>query len=365
MKKFVGWALLVVGVGASALLLPVDEWWQRRGASPLAPGAVSFGVLGDSDSHAYHDDLNFAAQKRARGGALRQRTWQWTEILAHLRSGQLDPGPWGTWGTRWRRLSILRDALGLDGRFPVKQDYLYNQAYSGAVCEHLNAPQHDQTGRLLTAMHRVPERWKDGVVLIRIGTNDFGVQDSLEALSRDPEAPEPVALIDACVREIRTSVERLRRSHPTVRIVLVGIFNNAEWERFHALWRSPQALANIHQGLARFDRGLRAIAQGDPRIAFFDEQAWFAALWGSRMPSGDPAAYKTVRFGPHFEVVNTGGDEPWHATLADGHAGTVWNALWAQALVSQLNGQFGLAVKPLQTDELINFVDPDGRFGMR
>jgi hypothetical protein len=358
------WALLVLGLAAVAVLLPIEDVWQLRHQPAAHPGAVSFGVLGDSDSHAYHDELKFADNPAARGGALRQRTWQWTEVLAHLRADQLDPGPWGVWGTRFRRLSVLRDALGLDGRFPVKQDYLFNQAYSGAVCDNLNGTQTDQTGRLLTAMRRAPERWQNGIVLIRIGTNDFGKQDSLEDLSRSPDAAEPVALMDACLREIRTTVQRLRAPYPGLRIVLVGIFNNAEWEKFHALWQTPQAQANIHQGLTRFDQGLRAIAQGDPHTLFLDDQAWFAALWGSRMPSGKPV-YKTVRFGERFEVRNTGGDEPHNATLRDGHAGTVWNALWAQSLVAQLNAHFGLSIKPLQTDELVHFVDPDGHFGMR
>lgn len=363
-KRFAAWVLLVVGVAAIAMVLPLQAWWQLGHEAPAHPDAVIFGVLGDSDSHAYHDDFTFEGNPKARGGALRQRTWQWTEVLAHLRSDQIDQGPWGVWGTRFRRLSVLREALGLDGRLPAKQDYFYNQSYSGATCENLNGMPTDQTGRLLTAMKRAPERWKDGVVLIRIGTNDFGKQDSLDALSRSPDAPTPVALMDACVREIRTAVQRLRAPYPGLRIVLVGIFNNAEWERFHPLWPSPEAVGNIHRGLARFDQGLHAIAQGDPRLLFIDDQAWFASLWGSRLPSGKPA-YRTVRFGERFEVSNTGGDEPRHATLADGHAGTVWNALWAQSLVLKLNGHFGLSIKPLQTDELVNFVDPDGRFGMR
>lgn len=366
MKRAWWWvSLVMVGVAIVAVVLPMGEWWQlSRGQAPWHPGAVSFGVLGDSDSHAYHDGLNFDGKPEARGGALRLRTWQWTEVLAHLRPDQLDLGPWGTWGTRFRRLSMVRDAVGLDGRFPAKEDSRYNQAYSGAVCENLNAPQADQTGHLLTAMHGAPERWKDGVVLIRIGVNDFGGAEGLEALSQNPDAPGPVASIDACLHEIRTAVARLRRPYPGLRLVLVGMFNNAEWAPLHSRWRSPQAMANIQNGLARFDRGLRSIAKGDPRMMFFDDQAWFTALWGSRLPSGT-GAYKVLRFGPHFEVSNTSGDAPQHATLADGHAGTVWNALWAQALVSQLNQAFGLSIKPLQTDELLNFADPDGRFGMR
>jgi hypothetical protein len=200
--------------------------------------------------------------------------------------------------------------------------------------------------------------------VIRMGVNDVGGEASLDALSRDPLAPGPVALMNACVGQLQQAVSRLHAVHPGLNVVLVGIFNNAEWTKFHHLWQSPQALANIRQGLARFDDGLRAMAKDQARLAFFDDQAWFEQRWGTRSATGQPA-YRRVHFGPRFEVSNTLGDEPMHATLRDGHAGTVWNALWAQSLVALLNQRFGLAIPPLTTDELVQFVDPDGRFGMR
>lgn len=347
-----------------AILLKPDERVRLALQPPAHSQALRFAVLGDSDSHAYHDELNFGRWPEARGGALRQRSWQWTEVLAHLRAEQLDPGPWGVWGTRYRRLASLRDALGLDGRFPAKQDHRFNLAYSGAVCADLTERPQNQTARLLAMMQEEPDRWRQGVVLVRIGTNDFGGQESLEALSRDAADPQVLARIDGCVQHIGRSVQSVRSAWPQVRIVLVGVFNNAEWERFHAHWQSPQALARIQQGLARFDEGLKAIARQDANMAFFDDQAWFAARWGSRLTTGLPV-YSTVRFGRHFEVSNTGGDEPRHATLKDGHAGTVWNALWAQELVALLNQRFALAIPPLDTEELVRFVDPDGRFGMQ
>lgn len=366
MKKFIWLALCgVIIFGVLWLVFAPDQRMQQslHGRSS-DEAAVPFGVLGDSDSHAYHDELTFARWPGARGGQMRQRTWQWTEVLANLRSTQLDPGPWGTWGTRFRRLSMLRDALGQDGRFPAKQDHLFNQAYSGAVCSNLNDPPQDQTQRLLTLMARAPVRWQQGVVVIRIGTNDFGKQAALDALSRNPSDPDVVALIDSCLSHIARAVQRLRQTQPELRIVLVGIFNNAEWEKFHHLWQSPEALAAIRLGLARFDQGLRALVAQDPRMAFFDDQAWFAARWGSREATG-MADYRRVRFGSRFEVSNTGGDDPRHATLQDGHAGTVWNALWAQSMVELINERFGLNVPGLSTDELVNFVDADGQLGMR
>lgn len=364
----VKWVFMLVPAlllgAALSVLLKLDERLHLALQPPAHSQALPFAVLGDSDSHAYHDDLSFGRWPDARGGALRQRSWQWTEVLAQLRSEQLDPGAWGTWGTRYRRLASLRDALGLDGRFPAKQDHRFNLAYSGAVCADLGERPQNQTARLLALMQEEPERWQRGVVLVRIGTNDFGGQESLDALSRDAAAPRVVARIDACVEHIGRAVRSLRAAQPGLRIVLVGTFNNAEWERFHAHWQSPAALGRIEQGLARFDEGLKAVAHQDANIAFFDDQAWFAARWGSRLATGVPA-YRKVRFGAHFEVSNTGGDEPGHATLKDGHAGTVWNALWAQALVALLNQRFGLDIPPLDSEELVRFVDPDGRFGMR
>jgi len=351
-------------LAAASMLWRIDERLRLAKVPPPSLGAVPFAVLGDSDSHAYHDDLNFARWPQARGGDLRDRSWQWTEVLAHLRAAQLDPGPWGVWGTRYRRLSQARDAVGQDGRFPAKQDYRHNLAYSGAVCANLNDFPQNQAARLLAVVREAPERWQRGVVLVRIGTNDVGGLDSLEALSRDPSHPETVARIEACVQHIARAVGTLRANVPGLRVVLVGIFNNADWEKFHARWQSPQAQANIHAGMARFNEGLKAIVQGDANMAFFDDQAWFNRLWGTRLATGVPA-YKKVRFGPRFEVSNTGGDTPDHATLGDGHAGSVWNALWAQSLVELLNQRFGLGVPALQDDELVRFIDPDGRFGMR
>jgi hypothetical protein len=365
MKKFIWLALCVGGIGGLAWLLSgLDQRWQQVFRASSDEQAVPFGVLGDSDSHAYHDDLTFSRWPGARGGELRQRTWQWTEVLARLRPNQLDPGPWGTWGTRFRHLSGWRDALGLDGRFPAKQDYLFNQAYSGAVCANLNEPPEDQTRRLLTLMAREPTRWRNGVVVIRMGTNDFGKERTLDALSRNPVDPDAMALIDACLSHVSRSVQRLHAAQPGLRIVLVGIFNNAEWALFQGLWQSPQAMASIRQGLARYDDGLRALAEQNPRLAFFADQAWSAARWGTRGETGIPD-YRPVRFGARFEVSNTGGDEPRHATLKDGHAGTVWNALWAQSMVGLLNARFGMSVPALTTDELVRFADPDGRFGMQ
>lgn len=358
-----GGAALLGGIAAGLALLSVDERLQAMSDAP-AGTARPFGVLGDSDSHSYQDGIFYADDPSARGGSLRSRTLQWNEILAKLRSDQLDPGPWGVWGTRRGSIARLQDRLGLASRHPRKEDYRYNLAFSGAVCEALTEGPRRQAQRLLAVMDEAPQRWRDGVVVVRIGTNSFGRVNSLDALARDPRDPAVTTLIDGCVDQVRQAVALIRARHPQTRFVLVGIFNNAHWARFLGRWRDATALANIQAGLQRHDDGLRALAAAAPGIAFFDDQAWFEARWGSRGADGRPA-YRTLRFGRGFGVTNTAGDEPSNATLADGHAGTVWNALWAQSLVTLMNDRLGLAVAPLQEPELTALIDPDGSFGIR
>ena len=106
-----------------------------RAAAPA--GSIPMAVIGDSNSHSYRDSISFPPGSRERGGALRGRNLQWVEIVARLRGGQLDPGPWVAWG-RSGNVAWLRESIGLSaGRAPRKEDYLYNFANSGAACKHL------------------------------------------------------------------------------------------------------------------------------------------------------------------------------------------------------------------------------------
>ena len=92
------------------------------------------------------------------------------------------------------------------------------------------------------------------------------------------------------------------------------------------------------------------------RIAFFDDRAWFAKRWGTRDAQGQPA-YRPVVLASGLTVHNTIGDEPHHAVIADGHAGLVWNVLWAQSLVELLNQRLGLKITPIGDAEASRLVD--------
>lgn len=352
---FAGAALLVGLSAAMILALWSDGMHSATDVHPLPAGAVSLAVLGDSNSHSYQDRIAFPPGSAERGGALRPMTFQWTEVLGRLRGTEIDQGPWGVWG-RPPAVAWARGLLGFSaGRTPRKEDYLFNFAKSGATCFDLLSGRVRQAQNLVALMDREPERWKHGVVVIRIGlANWMGL---LDLQSRDPEAPEVRQIIRFCTEEIGRTVALIHASHPQARIMVVGIANEADDPLQAGKWQSATESANINAALDAFNGELRKIATGRTQVAFFDDLAWFKARWGARDASGKPD-YKTVEIGPGVRVSNTLGDGPGNALLADAHGGAVWNALWAQSLVSRLNEAFGLQLKPIDNAEILGLLEP-------
>ncbi|MDM0037280.1 SGNH/GDSL hydrolase family protein [Variovorax sp. J22P271] len=324
------------------------------GPAPSAAGAISLAVLGDSGGHSYQDSLVFVAP-HDRGGAFRPLTFQWTEVLARLRPDEIDLGPWVRWGSR-NRVARLRECLGLSGqRVPRKEDYLYNFAVTGAACEHLMGNRIRQAPRLVALMNQQPERWRGGVVVIRVGSNDFTSQ--VELAARDPSAPALGAVTAHCAREIARAVALIHAAHPSVRIVLVGVAGEADDPLYVDRWQSAEETANFKASLDQFNGAIRRLAAGDSRIAFADISAWLAARVGSRTAAGKPD-YRTIAIGPRIRVTHSVGDDPRNSVLADDHSGVAMNALWAQSLVQQLIDDFGLPLTPIGDEEVIGFLEP-------
>jgi hypothetical protein len=313
--------------------------------------AIPLAVLGDSDSESY------AGQ---RGGTFASHTLQWTEVLGSLRGNHLDQGAWGSWG-QFARLMRLQQVLGwpLLGRAPRKFDYQYNFAIGGAVCADLISGLR-QAPFLADLIDTDRERWAQGVVVIRIGGNSFGKADNLDLLALDPGAAPVQHHVAVCLDQIHQAVALLREHQPGLRFVLVGVYDNTQWPDYFDRWRDSRSMHNIRAGLARFDGALRTWAEADPRIAFFDDRVWFQARWGGRDSKGQPDP-RVVRLAGRWTVRNALGDSPDHAALLDGHAGAVWNALWAQSLLDLLNTQFGLHIPPLDEQELLQLLALDNQ----
>lgn len=324
--------------------------WEPPARWPAAPGAIPVGILGDSDSTSYQGHAGQTRDDGPWGSALRASLLQWPEVLARMRGEAVDLGEWAQWGVpRWLSMTRVRDGLGLRWRAPRKVDYRHNLAWASRCQDVLSG----QAPRLVDILDEAPADWARGVVIIRIGVNDFG-KESLYELARDPQAAGPATIIGQCLEDIRQTVQLIRTRHAQTRIVLVGIFNNAHWEPLHHEFQSPQELRNIDIGLDIFDNGLRDMALNDPGIAFFDDRAWFDRHWGGRDAEGRPA-YRTLKIAG-LEVSNSKGDSLDHAVLANGHAGLVWNTMWTQDLVELLRQQFDLPIKAISDAEVERFI---------
>jgi hypothetical protein len=342
--------------GLASLGLAILVAWDSDTPADSSPSTtIALAVLGDSSSHSYQDSLSFPPGSADRGGAFHARSFQWIEVLARLRGNELNPGPWIRWGQP-SQMAWLRDLIGLHaGRTPRKEDYLYNFANSGATCRNLmGSPLHryPQAPRLVELMDHDAGRWRNGVVVIRIGNNDWSAV--IDDQARDPKAPEIRAAAAYCVEQIAAAIRLIHAAHPKTRILLVGTdneVNDPTIDKRH----SAAAIANIQTAFDDFNAQLRELASSDARVAFFDLGAWFEGLWGRRGLDGTPA-FKTVTIGGKLRVTNTVGDEPTNAELADHHGGLVWNALWAQSLIMRLREAFDLPLTPISDEDVARFV---------
>ena len=320
-----------------------------------ATGAVPMAVLGDSDSHSYQDSISFPAGSGERGGPYRPRTFQWAEVLARLRAGVIDPGPWEINGHN-RLVATLGELADLPGvRAPRKQDYRFNVATSGAGCESLTEGAHRQVQPLLQRMAQDKARWRQGVVILRIGLINMTQPGFLDALSRDPAAPAQQKVVSNCLSHVTRAVEMIRAAFPQTHIVLVGVFNEANDPLQFGNFQSRTAMDNIDRGLDRYDIGLRELAARTPHASFFDDRAWFRSVWGQRGADGKPA-YRDLKIGDRLTVTLSVGDEPTHGLTGDDHWGLAANAKWAQAMSRHLASS-GLPVRPIEDVEVERFVE--------
>lgn len=343
-----GMALLLLAAATFALWL----WPEGEGPAPggvAAPAqAIPLAVLGDSNSQSYDG--------AASEGAGRWPSWQWPQVLARLRGQTVDLGPWVDWG-RPGWVAWAREWLGQSpGRAPRKADYLYNFANGGASCRHLMGERWGQrfrqAPRLVALMDRDPARWARGIVVIRIGHNDWA--GTLDVQARDPQAPELAEVTRYCAAQVEATIRLIRARHAGTRIVVVGVMSEADdpgqFERF----RSGEQMAHIRAATATFNRALRQVTEGGAGMAFLDDAAWFRQHWGGRAPDGAPA-YRAATLGA-WQITNTAGPALTDGLRQDHHAGLAWNALWTQALVALLRERLGVSIAPVEDEELVRWL---------
>jgi hypothetical protein len=314
----------------------------RENGAGTERARLRLAVLGDSDSHAYQDQITFPPSSADRGGRNRAATFQWTEVLERSRGEYVDQGSWDAWGVP-PRLAKVQRLFGAVARTPRKQDYAYNFAISGAGCEQLSGGWQRQALALAAAIRSAPSTWQGAVVVIRIGINSIGRLEHLERFAANDLTEVSHGLIDTCIAEIDAAIRLLRAEQIQLHFLLVGIADNSDWPPYLDRWHTASAIAGIRAANDRFDAGLRRLAERDPQIRFFDDRAWFRDYFGGRTASGEPA-YRTLRVLDDLVVSNSQGDSFDNLILADGHAGTVLNALWVRDLIPALNALTGRSI---------------------
>ena len=330
--------------------------WEHMDKNNYTPGRVPIMVIGDSDSHSYRDSY----YGTHRGGKYHNVTFQWTEILARIRPSEVDLGQFGFWGSH-NTIYRIRKFLGLYAR-PRKQDFEYNFAVSGATCDTL-APQSflRQSYLASSSINKHPGYWNNGLVIIRIGVNDFGQWRHLKNYVAGNITPQIKKPILNCIGRIHDTVSVIRATNKSVKIILLGIMDNSNWPP--AMPLDDAGHHNINKVLDIYDDGLRSIARKDTNILFVEDRKWVEQIigyWNSNKHIG----YREINLGGKTNISNTAGDNPHNIILNDEHSSTVLNSLWIRHLFHKINDYFGIGFTPLLDSEIADLADPAGQFGI-
>lgn len=353
---FIAIAIITISVITFLTFLFRPEW-EQLGLNNHIAGRVPIIVIGDSDSHSYRD--SYIGIRR--GGKYHDVTLQWTEILARTRPSEVDLGPFGFWGTRGTFFRI-RKLLGFYARMPRKQDFKYDFAFSGAKCDSLSPESYlKQSYNAATLLKQRPGYWDKGLVIIRIGVNDFGQWRHLRKYVDGNITPQIRRPILNCVHRIQNAVSLIRKYNASVKIILVGIMDNSNWPPVVPL--SDAGHRNINKVLDIFDDGLRSIARKDANVLFVDDRKWVEqsiGYWNSNAHIG----YREINLGGPTNITNTAGDNPHNIILNDEHSSTVLNGLWIRHLFHKINEHFGIGFTPLLNSEIADLADPTGQYGI-
>ena len=159
------------------------------------------------------------------------------------------------------------------------------------------------------------------------------------------------AELNTCAQTIEKVLLALREKSKSIDIYVVGIFDNTHWAPMISKWQDPIQLKKIRLVLNRFDNLLQGIVSQYPKTFFVDDRKWWSMYFGGRSETGKPE-YRGYDLAGKLLVENKVGDHPKNLALNDGHGGTLFNALWANQLLTMFNQHSQLNI-PLIADEEI------------
>jgi hypothetical protein len=316
----------------------------------LNKNAIPIAVLGDSDSHSYRDEYD----NKSRGGKYHSVTFNWPALWDRFRPQEVNMGTYGTWGTHYR-IAKVKHWLGLTGRAPKKLDYDYNYAVSGLRCESLLQGWPYQAKWLIKRLESEATHWNNGLVVIRIGVNDLGSTEQLVTWGNTGLNKHAQEVVTTCITQINEAIDQILSIHSSVKVAVMGMCRDCNITDTYTVWPKISQIENRNQVLSHFDKKLINYASQHNRVLFIDDVKWLSKRYGDR--HHEPIKFET-KLANKVKIISRQGDHPSNLILADYHAGTVYNALWLNNLIDQLNTGFQLHLSPLTEEEIYSAIKP-------
>ena len=117
--------------------------------------------------------------------------------------------------------------------------------------------------QLLALMDQAPERWRKGVVVIRIGVNDVST-NRLDHVGPQWTRTGPDGQGRQLCQPLQAGSVDDSGAAPATRIVLVGLFDNSHWAPLTSQWQDAESMRQIAMGLKAFNGPLRQLAASHP-----------------------------------------------------------------------------------------------------
>ena len=281
-----------------------------------APTVIHLGIMGDSASDEYRADDD-------RGGAYASTTLSWDELLERYRGVNI--GRWGTWGGTRR------------------SGYEYNWAHSGATAEDVV-----NTGQATGLAQQVAAGEVNTVVLYA-GANDFAIWNGAYAKIYNGTLADKTLEdhVNTIVSSIATAIDTVRAAGP-VNMIVTNLAGAASSQ-----FPDPAKRQLVTNAVASVNAGIQSAINARPGVALVD----------FHNAASDPVvSSRIVVTNGNLMVAGQGislqinGDEPHHALLSDGHAGTVIGCLLANYIfVKPLDSQFGQNIAPFSDQECLTY----------
>lgn len=321
-------ALVVTGVTVWLGLFLRDA----RALSPVnLENRIPVAVLGDSDSHSFADRFD-----NVRGGEFGEVSYNWTQLWNLLYPEEVEQGTMGVWGTHYAIARVMY-RLGLRAKAPRKFDFQHNYAYSGQGCDSLLHNWPYQARWLQQTLRRDQDYWHNGLVIIRIGINDFAQYRHYGQWRETGLDNDSRSIVKACIDAIIETTEILLGSHEGVTVAISGVVRNYNAHPPTGNEFSQPDLDDyrlVEEVLNYFDSELQQYSHSRPRVAFFDDKYWLASLFGDKA-AGQHREFAMID--DRFRVNYGSGDHPENIVLADLHGGTIYNGLWLRNMLQQIN----------------------------